>query len=554
MKDIKTKGSKKDIRVLDKSADLAAKMKRGLSKSKDTAKNLSDDSKISAQEYAQDNIKYAAEDVTRKTAHASKETVKKSYDGGKRLVREIKQKRRNADSIKQTAKSTGKATTKTVKRNIKTAGESAKKTVKTAERTTRTTIKTAKQAEKTAKQAAKAAKKTAQMAAKAAKKSAEAARATAKAAAKTVKAAVRVTIAAIKASIAAVKGLVAAIAAGGWVAVVIILVITMVALIVGSGFGLFYSGGGHSESGMDMQTAITEINNEYLNKIEEIKSSNEHDVLEMSGSRAVWSDVLAVYSVKIACDPENPQEVATMDSDKLELLKEVFWDMNVIDYRTETLEDTVITETDDGNGNISETEETQERVHLYITVSHKSVEEMASEYGFTDEQNEQLNELLDERNRGLWDQFLYGIRGANGDIVAMALTQIGNIGGEPYWSWYGFSSRVEWCCCFVSWCADRCGYIESGVIPKFAGCAPAVEWFRERNEWQDNTYTPKAGDIIFFDWQENGLTGTADHVGIVEKVENGIITTVEGNTGDSCAERHYAVGHFEIFGYGLPSY
>jgi hypothetical protein len=328
----------------------------------------------------------------------------------------------------------------------------------------------------------------------------------------------------------------------------------MVALIVGSGFGLFYSGGGHSDSEMTMQTAITQINEDYQTRIEEIKSSNGYDVLEMSGSRAVWSDVLAVYSVKIACDPENPQEVATMDSEKLGLLEDIFWDMNAIDYRTEALEDTVITETDDGNGNISETEETQERVHLYITVFHKSVEDMASEYGFTDEQNSQLSELLYERNKGLWDQFLYGIRGANGDIVAMALTQIGNVGGEPYWSWYGFSSRVEWCCCFVSWCADRCGYIESGVIPKFAGCAPAVEWFRERNEWQDNTYTPKAGDIIFFDWQENGLTGTADHVGIVEKVEDGIITTVEGNTGDSCAERHYAVGHFEIFGYGLPSY
>lgn len=551
MNDIKTKGNAKDIRVLDKSADLASRMKRGLIKSKDTAKNLKDDGKESSEEYAQDNIMYTAEDVTRKTAQATKNTVKKSYDGGKRAVREIKEKRRSADSIKQTAKSTGKATAKTLKRNIKTAGESAKKSIKTAERTSRTTIKTAKQAEKTAKQTAKAAKKSAQMAAK---KSAEAAKAAAKGAVKTVKVAVRVTIAAVKATIAAVKGLVAAIAAGGWVAVVIILVITMVALIVGSGFGLFYSGGGHSESGLDMQTAITEINNEYLNKIEEIKSSNEHDVLEMSGSRAVWTDVLAVYSAKIACDPENPQEVATMDSGKLDMLKEIFWDMNVIDYRTETLDDTVITETDDGNGNISETEETQERVHLYITVSHKAVEEMASEYGFTDEQNSQLSELLDERNKGLWDQFLYGIRGANGDIVAMALTQIGNVGGEPYWSWYGFSSRVEWCCCFVSWCADKCDYIETGVIPKFAGCAPAVEWFRERNEWQDNTYTPKAGDIIFFDWQENGLTGTADHVGIVEKVENGIITTVEGNTGDSCAERHYAVGHFEIFGFGLPSY
>ena len=68
--------------------------------------------------------------------------------------------------------------------------------------------------------------------------------------------------------------------------------------------------------------------------------------------------------------------------------------------------------------------------------------------------------------------------GGNQAIVEVALTQLGNEGGQPYWSWYGFEGRVEWCACFVSWCADQCGYIESGIIPKFAGCVDGANWFR----------------------------------------------------------------------------
>lgn len=126
---------------------------------------------------------------------------------------------------------------------------------------------------------------------------------------------------------------------------------------------------------------------------------------------------------------------------------------------------------------------------------------------------------------------------------------------EPYWSWYGFDSRVEWCACFVSWCANECGYIEAGVIPKFAACASqGVPWFQERGLWQDNSYEPRPGDIIFFDWDDGGQDGSSDHVGIVEKVENGRIYTIEGNSGDSCRQNSYPVGYYEIYGYGTPAY
>lgn len=138
------------------------------------------------------------------------------------------------------------------------------------------------------------------------------------------------------------------------------------------------------------------------------------------------------------------------------------------------------------------------------------------------------------------------------ELISVALSQIDNVGGEPYWSWYGFDYRVEWCACFVSWCANECGYIERGVIPKFALCSDGVNWFRGRDQWLDGIEEPSPGMIIFFDWAYDGLNGIADHVGIVEKVENGIVYTVEGNSGDACRERQYRVGYYEILGYGVP--
>ena len=593
MSKIKTKETVKDIKVLDKAADVSRHMKDAFIRAKDKAENLSDDGKISPTEYAEDNIKYAAEDVVEDTGRAVSSGTKKAVNKGKeayRQHREFKkaerasqdpvstvrqaetqtqraarnQTRRNVNNtrqvrnqtikttqqtertIKQTARSTGKASAKTVQSTVKTS----QKAIKTAQTTEKAAIKTAQATAKTAQKAAQATAKAAQAAAKAAQAAAKAAVAAAKVIAKAV-------AAAVKAIIAGVKALVAAIAAGGWVAVVAIVIICLIALIVGSCFGIFFSS--EDTGGQPMTEVIREINTEYDDRLESVKASTTYDVLEMSGSRATWKEVLAIYAVKTTTDPDNPQEVASMTDEKKELLRDIFWQMNVIDSRTDTKTETEIIESDDGHGNIVEEKVTVTQTYLYITVSHKSAEEMAAQLGFTANQNEQLAALLDDENNSLWTAVLYGITGTDEQIVAVALSQIGNVGGQPYWSWYGFNSRVEWCACFVSWCANECGYIENGIIPKYAGCVWGVEWFKDRGQWADNSVEPTPGMIIFFDWDSpNGSSGPqdgqSDHTGIVEKVEDGRVWTIEGNSGDSCREKSYPLGYYEILGYGIPAY
>ena len=139
----------------------------------------------------------------------------------------------------------------------------------------------------------------------------------------------------------------------------------------------------------------------------------------------------------------------------------------------------------------------------------------------------------------------------NQQIVSVAMGQIGNSGGEKFWSWYGFDSRVEWCACFVSWCADQSGLIASGNVPKFSLCRDGVSWFQGKNKWQSGGTTPTAGMIIFFDWDHDG---NSDHVGIVESVSGGTVNTIEGNSGDKVARRSYSIGSSNIYGYGVPAY
>ena len=139
----------------------------------------------------------------------------------------------------------------------------------------------------------------------------------------------------------------------------------------------------------------------------------------------------------------------------------------------------------------------------------------------------------------------------NGQIVTIAKSQLGNEGGQKFWSWYGFDSREEWCACFVSWCADQAGLIQRGAVPKFSLCTDGKNWFQNQGRWQESGSVPSPGAIIFFDW---GHDGTCDHVGIVERCDGTTVYTVEGNSGDAVRERSYAIRSDSIMGYGRLVY
>ena len=480
--------------------------------------------------------KKQAEKKAAKTVHSSPSASHAPTDFSDPVRPPMKAIRREPAAVKTVAES-GKSIEQTTRSVSNAAIKAGEKTVKT----TRRSVKTAGQAAQTTAKATQAAQKSAQAAAKTA----------AWKTVRTAKAAVKATAAAVRAILTGTKTLLTAIAAGGWVAALVMIIICLIGLLVGSCFGIFFSGE-DSGSGQTMQAVVQEINTDYQAQIDATKANISYDVLEMSGSRAVWPEVLAIYAVKTTTDPDNAQEVATMGDSKKAILKDIFWQMNEISSRTETNTEEVITKTDDGHGNIVETRTTVSRTYLYITVSHKTAEEMADQYNFSADQRKQLAELLADENRSMWSAVLYGIGTGDSEIVAVALSQIGNVGGEPYWSWYGFNARVEWCACFVSWCANECGYIDAGVIPKFANVGTGEEWFKACGLWQNGSYEPRPGDIIFFDWAADGLDGKPDHVGIVEKVENGTVYTIEGNSDDACRERRYPLANYEILGYGMP--
>ena len=145
--------------------------------------------------------------------------------------------------------------------------------------------------------------------------------------------------------------------------------------------------------------------------------------------------------------------------------------------------------------------------------------------------------------------FVNGTRPGNQAVVDIAKSQVGNVGGQPYWSWYGFNSRVEWCACFVSWCYNQMGLSE----PRFAACqSQGIPWFQSHGQWGGRDYANIApGDAIFFDWD---LDGSADHVGLVVGTDGSRVYTVEGNSGDACKIKSYSLSYECIKGYGLMNW
>ncbi len=489
------------------------------------------------------------------------------------MTKSIKDARQGAGDVAAQVKQGAKAESRHIAQriNMSTAGKGAqvattaaqtskgsikhgaKGSVKTASKAIRTANVTASKAIKTTQQSARAAKATAKATHVAARNAAYAAKAASRAAVAATKAAARGIAAFAKMAIAAAKSLVSAIAAGGWVAVAIILVILLVGMLATSAFGIFFTGGDMGDGNPTLREVVAEINQEHQDRIEEIKSSNPHDEVALSGSRTKWKGVLAVYSVKVSTDTDEPLDVITLDEKRQQLLRDIFWDMNTIESRVSEREVTEIVVEYDEEGNPYEAYETRVLRTLYITITGKTASEASNGYGFSESQTALLVELLGAGYDSAWQSVLYGIRSGSGDIVEVAETQLGNVGGAPYWSWYGFNSRVEWCACFVSWCANECGYIEAGVIPRHSYCQSGIAWFKEAGCWQDRAsgYEPQPGDIVYFEW---GDGGDADHVGIVEYVEVGRVHTIEGNSGDRCARQSYGLSSASIVGYGVPMY
>ena len=350
----------------------------------------------------------------------------------------------------------------------------------------------------------------------------------------------KVAKAAEKAAVSAVKSICALLGGSAGLVAVLLVVIVLAAGLLLSPLGIFFSG--DADGDVTLQQVMSELNTAFSDRIMEIENANAHDDIRQDGQRPLWKDILTVYAVKTTTAPENPLDAVSMDAEHAEVLRSIFWDMTVIEFTTETYTEEITVEvpTDDSTDEDGMVEETQtvERTRLVISISGKTAQQMAEEYGFDEKQLGYVTELLSEEYADLWAS-LSVPGGGSDDIVAVALSQVGNVGGQPYWSWYGFSSRVEWCACFVSWCADQCGYIESGVMPKHSYCPTSVEWFRSRGQWQDRNSIPAPGAIIYFDW---GGDGIADHVGIVESCDGSTVYTIEGNANNACKQLSYAVG------------
>ena len=579
MADIKTRDTVKGtIKTLDKAAVAGQKMKQAYIATKDKAEHSVNTNENTAEEYAADKTEAGIDEIAHKGAYAfdkagrkgvqeTKQNIQSAKEGIQRFKQQRAEKAMNAQktqgrpttvgsssaqtqttsairTLEKPEKMVKQSATSAGKKNIKLAGKEAAKTtqrsVKTAEHTARASIKTSQQT-------AKAAQKTAQATVKASRKAAQAAKKAAKATADTVKATAKATVAAVKAIIAGTKALVAAIAAGGWIAVLII----MIVVLFGAAVAMF--GGGSDSNSYTPVSAEVEAYESIIQKyakeygIPEYVELIKAVMMQESGGRGLdpmqaaegsfntkyphehngikdpeYSIQCGVQELKAALTSAEVESPIDMEHIKLALQGYNF-----------------------GNGYISWAK-TKYGGYSYANAVEFSTQQAQrlgwDSYGDTQYPAHVLR------------YYPYGrafTAGGNQAIVEVALTQLGNQGGQPYWSWYGFNSRVEWCACFVSWCADQCGYIESGLVPKFAGCVDGANWFKSNGKWQDRTYEPKVGDIIFFDWEGDGTT---DHVGIVEKCENGTVYTVEGNSGDACKQRQYAVGSSNIYGYGIPAY
>ena len=313
-----------------------------------------------------------------------------------------------------------------IKQKKRDNAKPASRNIKTAQRTGHVSVKTP---HTTAVQTKHAAAKSAKTAEKA-KQMAEAA---AKAAAQAAKQAAKATVAAVKAILAAAKSLFAALIAGGSISVVVILVVLMIGLLLGSGFGIFFAN--DVSDGTKLSSVVQELSNEYYEQIKEIEQRVPHDYVEYEASDGitalVWPDVLSVYAAQTAIDPANGMEVVTVTSEKRQKIRDVLWDMNQVGYRTYKTQREIEVEKTDKYGKPYLDTEILTETHLVIEITRKQPQEMAQTYTFNADQNEQLALLLDPQYNHLWIRLLGNLQGGSiggahdGEIMAPGISGSG---------------------------------------------------------------------------------------------------------------------------------
>lgn len=367
----------------------------------------------------QDNAKNVSENAVYLFKKQSKKSVNETVKNTKKLERSIEDVRakRKMKNDKSKVNNPDKYTPKAPDDTVKTDDIVSKNTPKNTQNKVRSasSIKTKEtvSAVKSNQPIINVSKQSAKDTAKAINKSSQVAKETAKQSAKGAKKAARATKRAIKAMIESTKVLVNALIAGGWVSVVIIILICLVAALCSSFYGIFFSSE-TSQSGMNITSVIQQINNEFDDKIDEIKLSGSFDGVEIIGSRSNWKDILSIYAVKTTTDENNPMEVATVDENKKSILSSIFWDMNGISKSVEIRTETITKESTDEQGNTIEATEQVEKKYLVITLTGKTAEDMSATYLFNDTQKKYLAELMSDKINKFWASLIYNIGGVSG--------------------------------------------------------------------------------------------------------------------------------------------
>lgn len=482
--DIKTV-AKKNIKTIETVGIITEKVKDAGIKTKDDIGKAIHTDADTPEQYAaqrfQDTTHSATTDATYYFNKAGKKSVadtKKNIENAQVTLEEIKARRaerkakskineQTAQSVMKTAENDTKKPSKTVIKNApKTASNDIRmgnnsvlknkgKTIKTVNDSYAKGVKTVDSAKNTIATNRLAVSKTAEKSRKAAQYMRETAREAAKLAKNSFKALMKV----IKGAIKAAESLVSAIIAGGWISVIVIIILCLVGALASSFYGIFFSTE-TSASGMNISSVIQEINADYDNKIDELKS-DEYDRIEINGSKANWKDVLSIYAVKTTTDPDNPMEIATVDENKKSILSNIFWDMNSIDSKAETRTETKeITSTDENGNEIITTDEITVKI-LTITISSKNADDMSKQYSFDDKQKEYLAELMNDSNDKLWASIIFSTGGNTNVDIDIGSLDFGNetvndtqrkiVAVATNSESYGISAKSGYC---QAWVAD----------------------------------------------------------------------------------------------------